>query len=48
MLVDVEGIEAYCYTGGKHFDPALPTVVFLHGGCWHCWTRSTSSREPNR
>lgn len=21
----------YCYTGGKAFDPALPTVVFIHG-----------------
>lgn len=31
MIVDVHGIEAYCYTGGKPFDPALPTVVFIHG-----------------
>jgi len=23
--------DAYCYTGGKPFDAALPTVVFLHG-----------------
>ena len=23
--------EAYAYTGGKAFDPALPAVVFLHG-----------------
>jgi pimeloyl-ACP methyl ester carboxylesterase len=22
---------AYCYTGGRPFDPALPTVVFIHG-----------------
>ena len=22
----------YAYTGGKAFDPALPTIVFLHGG----------------
>ncbi|MDB5948166.1 MAG: alpha/beta hydrolase [Massilia sp.] len=31
MIVDVEGIEAYCYTGGKRFDPVQPTVVFIHG-----------------
>ena len=24
--------ETYCYTGGKAFDPALPTAVFIHGG----------------
>jgi pimeloyl-ACP methyl ester carboxylesterase len=23
--------EAYAYTGGKPFDPSLPTVVFVHG-----------------
>ena len=23
--------QAYAYTGGKAFDPALPTVVFVHG-----------------
>ncbi|MYN03745.1 alpha/beta fold hydrolase [Pseudoduganella sp. DS3] len=23
--------DSYCYTGGKAFDPALPTVVFIHG-----------------
>ena len=23
--------EAYAYTGGKPFDPALPCVVFIHG-----------------
>ena len=31
MILDVEGTEAYCYTGGKQFDPARPTVVFIHG-----------------
>ncbi len=31
MILDVEGNEAYCYTGGKQFDPARPTVVFIHG-----------------
>ncbi len=28
----VETPRLYAYTGGKAFDPALPTVVFLHGG----------------
>jgi pimeloyl-ACP methyl ester carboxylesterase len=27
----VKGREAYAYTGGKPFDPALPCVVFVHG-----------------
>jgi pimeloyl-ACP methyl ester carboxylesterase len=31
MMLDVEGNQAYCYTGGKQFDPARPTVVFIHG-----------------
>jgi pimeloyl-ACP methyl ester carboxylesterase len=31
MIVTVHGCPAYCYTGGKAFDAALPTVVFLHG-----------------
>ena len=31
MMLDVLGQPAYCYTGGKAFDAALPTAVFLHG-----------------
>lgn len=31
MLVDVESVRAYAYTGGKGFDPLLPVVVFIHG-----------------
>jgi pimeloyl-ACP methyl ester carboxylesterase len=31
MKLQVNGREAYAYTGGKPFDPALPCVVFLHG-----------------
>jgi pimeloyl-ACP methyl ester carboxylesterase len=31
MIVDVNGKAAYAYTAGKTFDPALPTVVFVHG-----------------
>jgi pimeloyl-ACP methyl ester carboxylesterase len=32
MILDVEGNQAYCYTGGRQFDPDLPTAVFIHGG----------------
>lgn len=32
MILDVAGRKAYAYTGGKTFDPSLPTVVFVHGG----------------
>src|SRR3712207_6152309 len=31
MLLSVQGKQAYCYTGGKPFNPALPTAVFIHG-----------------
>lgn len=31
MKLQVQGREAYAYTGGKPFDPALPCVVFIHG-----------------
>jgi pimeloyl-ACP methyl ester carboxylesterase len=31
MIVDVNGKAAYAYTGGKPFDAALPTAVFMHG-----------------
>jgi pimeloyl-ACP methyl ester carboxylesterase len=31
MIHTVQGVDAYCYTGGKPFDPSLPTVVFIHG-----------------
>jgi pimeloyl-ACP methyl ester carboxylesterase len=31
MKLLVQGKQAYAYTGGKPFDPALPTVVFIHG-----------------
>lgn len=31
MLLTIHNHGAYCYTGGKAFDPALPTVVFIHG-----------------
>ena len=31
MIVTVQGADAYCYTGGKAFDAARPTVAFIHG-----------------
>lgn len=31
MQVLVNGAQTYCYTGGKPFDAAQPTVVFIHG-----------------
>jgi len=31
MIVTVQGVDAYCYTGGKPFDAARPTAVFIHG-----------------
>ena len=31
MILQIDGREAYAYTGGKPFDPALPCVVFCHG-----------------
>ena len=31
MLLQVEGVDAYCYTGGKDFNAALPSAVFIHG-----------------
>jgi pimeloyl-ACP methyl ester carboxylesterase len=31
MRLDVNGHATYCYTGGKPFNAAQPTVVFIHG-----------------
>lgn len=31
MELSVNGSRTYCYTGSKAFDPAKPTVVFIHG-----------------
>lgn len=31
MYLQVNGAKTYCYTGGKAFDAAKPTVVFIHG-----------------
>jgi pimeloyl-ACP methyl ester carboxylesterase len=32
MELNIQGEKNYTYTGGKNFDPKLPTVVFIHGG----------------
>ncbi|MGV8900599.1 MAG: alpha/beta fold hydrolase [Burkholderiaceae bacterium] len=31
MLTNIYGFDVYCYTGGKPFNPAQPTAVFIHG-----------------
>jgi len=31
MYLQVNGHTTYCYTGGRPFDAAKPTVVFIHG-----------------
>jgi pimeloyl-ACP methyl ester carboxylesterase len=31
MQVELNGKTAYAYSGGKPFDAALPTIVFIHG-----------------
>jgi pimeloyl-ACP methyl ester carboxylesterase len=31
MKLIVNGAEAFVATGGREFDPSLPTIVFLHG-----------------
>jgi pimeloyl-ACP methyl ester carboxylesterase len=31
MYLQVNGHNTYCYTGGKGFDAAKPTAVFIHG-----------------
>ena len=31
MELVVNGYSTYCYTGSRAFDPAKPTVVFIHG-----------------
>jgi len=31
MLLKVQEHDAYCYTGGRQFEPSLPTAVFIHG-----------------
>ena len=33
MLVDVNGCSVYAYTGGRAFDAARPSMIFVHGAC---------------
>ena len=44
MNLVVDGHKTYCYTGGKAFDAAKPTAVFIHGvlndhSVWNLQTR---------
>jgi pimeloyl-ACP methyl ester carboxylesterase len=44
MMLQVQGRQAYAYTGGKPFDPARPAIVFVHGAlhdhsCWNLLAR---------
>jgi pimeloyl-ACP methyl ester carboxylesterase len=34
MKFIVQGYPAYAYTGGRPYDPALPAIVFIHGGAF--------------
>lgn len=40
MKLQVDGREAYAYTGGKAFDATLPCIIFIHGasGDHSVWT----------
>ncbi len=31
MKITIQGHDLYAYTGGKPFNPAQPTAVFIHG-----------------
>ena len=41
MRIQVQGADIYAYTGGKAFDAAKPTAIFIHGVlCDHSvWAR---------
>lgn len=44
MQFEIEGKRAYAATGGRDFDPARPTVIFIHGAgldhiCWQLQSR---------
>lgn len=43
MELNIRGLKAYAYTGGKPLDPALPAVVFVHGALHdHCvWVQQS-------
>src|SRR5438067_12001649 len=44
MRLTIAGHDAYAYTGSRSFDPALPTMAFMHGaahdhGVWALQSR---------
>ena len=43
MLVQVDELNVFVATGGKDFDPDLPTILFLHGsgGDHRTWAMQT-------
>lgn len=52
MYVQVNGHNTYCYTGGKAFEAARPTVVFIHGvlndhSVWALQSRHMANRSWN-
>jgi pimeloyl-ACP methyl ester carboxylesterase len=44
MQLSVNGIETFVATGGRNFDPALPTIVLLHGAGFDHSTWALHSR----
>jgi pimeloyl-ACP methyl ester carboxylesterase len=44
MLLSVDGAETFVATGGREFDPTLPTVVLLHGAGFDQATWALHSR----
>jgi pimeloyl-ACP methyl ester carboxylesterase len=52
VLANVRGCDIYAYTGSRAFDPALPTIVFVHGaandhGVWALQSRYFSHHGRN-
>lgn len=52
MKLTVNGHSTYCYTGGRPFDEAQPTVIFIHGvlndhSVWILQTRSLAHHGWN-
>lgn len=49
MLLTVHGRQTYCYTGGRPYDPAFPSLVLLHGAqndhsVWSLHARALAER----
>lgn len=52
MNLNVNGATTYCYTGGKPFDAAKPTAIFIHGvlgdhSVWILQTRYLAHHDWN-